>query len=157
MARNNQGSGNSNRGGNNRGGSSSDSRGRNNNPEGRNQYSSGVLDLARDRPVAAVAVAAGAAAAGLFLWSKRAAITDQLSGLSDQIGEWKQSMMSGDQFDDFDDTAGLTTSSGSNRSTSSGVSETGAGNASLGSTTGGSGRASSPSGRGRARQAPTVG
>ena len=54
--------------------------GRNNNPSGRNQYSDwGMLDMVRERPFAAAATAAGAAAAGLFLWSKRAAITDQLS------------------------------------------------------------------------------
>src|SRR6478609_4722923 len=84
MARNTQSnrSGNSNRGGNNRS--------RNNNPTGRNQYSSGVLDIARDRPIAAAAVAAGAAAAGLFLWSKRSQISDQLSNLSDQLGEWRE-------------------------------------------------------------------
>ena len=38
----------------------------NNNPPGRNQYSGGVMDMARDRPMAAAAVAAGAAAAGAF-------------------------------------------------------------------------------------------
>jgi len=80
MARNN------NRGTSNRGG--------NNNPTGRNQYSGGVMDMARDRPMAAAAVAAGAAAAGLFLWSKRSQISDQLSNLSDQIGEWSENMRS---------------------------------------------------------------
>src|SRR3954454_25263055 len=63
--------------------------GRNNNPSGRNQYSDwGVMEMARERPVAAAAAAVGAAAAGLFLWSKRAQISNQLSSLSDQIGEW---------------------------------------------------------------------
>ena len=95
-----------NRGGGNRGGGnrSSGNRGggnrgsRNNNPSGRNQYSGGMMDLARERPVAAAAVAAGAAAAGLFLWSKRSQISDQLSSLSDQIGEWTENMRSGDEF-----------------------------------------------------------
>ena len=50
--------------------------------------SNGVLEMARERPVAAVAAAAGAAAAGLFLWSKRTQISDQLGQISDQIGEW---------------------------------------------------------------------
>jgi len=73
--------------------------GRNNNPSGRNQYSSwGVMDLARDRPVAAAAATFGAAAAGLFLWSKRAQISEQLSSLSNQIGEWREGMQSGDGF-----------------------------------------------------------
>src|SRR3982751_7088867 len=116
---------NDNRGGN-RGG-------RNNNPSGRNQYSGGVMDLARDRPMAAAAVAAGAAAAGLFLWSRRAQISDQLSGLSDQLGEWSEGMRGGGS-DFADDTAGLTTSGSSSSSTRSqrGMSETGGGNASLG-------------------------
>ena len=62
-------------------------RGQNNNPSGRNQYSSGgVTDLVRERPVAAAAVAAGAAAAGLFLWSRRSQISEQIGNLSDQIG-----------------------------------------------------------------------
>ena len=77
-----------NRSGGNRGGSN---RSRNNNPSGRNQYSDwGVLDMARERPMAAAAVAAGAAAAGLFLWSKRTQISDQLSNLSDQFSEWRR-------------------------------------------------------------------
>ena len=103
MARNNNG----NRGGNNRGGNS---RGRNNNPEGKNQYSWGVVDMARDNPLAATAVAAGAAAAGLFMWSRRSQISNQLSGLSDQFSEWRDSQSWGsDSNDSFDDTAGLTT------------------------------------------------
>jgi len=142
-----------NRGGN-RGG-----RGRNNNPEGRNQYS-GVMDIARERPVAAAAVAAGAAAAGLFLWSKRAQISDQISSLSDQIGEWTDSMSSASSgsSDQFDDTGGFPSASGSTGTSSRrgrGMSETGGGNASLGSTTGGGGSTGSTSGRGRARQSPT--
>lgn len=78
MARNNQGG----RGGN--------ARGRNNNPEGHNQFSGGLLDYARERPVAAAATAAGAVAAGIFLWSKRSQIGDQLSTISDQLNEWSE-------------------------------------------------------------------
>lgn len=70
----------------NRGGS----RGKNNNPQGRNQYSSGFLGMARERPVAAAGVAAGVAAAGVFLWSRRSQISEQLSHISDQIGEWSE-------------------------------------------------------------------
>ena len=118
--------------------------GRNNNPTGRNQYSDwGVTELVRERPLAAAAAAAGAAAAGLFLWSRRAQISNQLSNISDQIGEWRNS--SG-QFETGDDTAGLTTTS---RST--GMSETGGGNASLGRRSGGGGVRSTASGRGRAQ------
>src|SRR3954466_9905480 len=70
----------------------------------------GIMDIARERPIAAAAATAGAAAAGLFLWSKRAQISNQLSNLSDQMGEWTQNMHSGDEF--ADDTAGLTTTGG---------------------------------------------
>ena len=128
--------------------------GRNNNPSGRNQYSSGVMDMVRERPVAAAAAAAGAAAAGLFLWSKRTQITNQLSNLSDQIGEWTSSVGS---TSDTDHPATIG-QSGLRSSTSSqqGMSETGGGNASLGRTSGGGGSGGSASGRGRARStAPT--
>ena len=123
--------------------------GRNNNPTGRNQYSDwGVMEMARERPITAAAVAAGTAAAGLFLWSRRAQISDQLSNLSDQISEWKSGTGS-----EFDDTAGLTSinQTGSGR----GMSETGGGNASLGRKSGGGGSTGSASGRGRARSNPT--
>jgi hypothetical protein len=144
MARNSQ----SGRGSSNRGG-------RNNNPTGRNQYSDwGVMELARERPVAAAAVAAGAAAAGLFLWSKRSQISDQLSQLSDQFGEWREGMQSSGE---FDDTAGLTTTGSTSRSTSGrGMSETGGGNANLGARSGGGGMSTAASGRGRAKSQPTT-
>lgn len=139
----------SNRGGNDRGGNNRGSR--NNNPSGRNQYSDwGVMDVARERPMAAAAVAAGAAAAGLFLWSKRAQISDQLSNLSDQFSEWRESVGSSDEFGD--DTGGLTIS----RQTTSrqrSTSETGGGNASLGARSSGGGSTGSASGRGRAKSA----
>lgn len=137
----------SNRGGSNRGS-------RNNNPSGRNQYSSdwGVLDMARERPIAAAAVAAGAAAAGLFLWTKRSQISDQLSNLSDQFSEWTQGM--GSSGEDFDDTGGLTTSSQSS-SRQRGMSETGGGNASLGARSGG-GSTGTAGGRGGAKSTATM-
>ena len=61
---------------------------KNNNPEGRNQFSNGWVDSARDRPVAAAAAAAAAVGAGVFLWSRRNQISDQISNLSDQFSEW---------------------------------------------------------------------
>ena len=85
MATNNRGG---NRGGNNR-------RGRNNNPEGRNQYS-GVMGTARENPVMAAAAVGGAVAAGVFLWSRRNQISDQIGNLSDQISEWREGMSSSD-------------------------------------------------------------
>lgn len=132
--------------------------GRNNNPTGRNQYSDwGVMDMARERPFAAAAVAAGTAAAGLFLWSKRAQISNQISNLSDQIGEWTQGMGSNDPTSGMsdDDTGGLTNSGQSSTQSSTrsqpGMSETGGGNASLGARSGGGGSRGSASGRGRAQ------
>ena len=79
MATNNRGG---NRGGNR-------SRGRNNNPEGRNQYS-GVMGTARENPFATAAAVGGAVAAGVFLWSRRNQISDQIGNLADQISEWRE-------------------------------------------------------------------
>jgi hypothetical protein len=137
---------------------------RNRSNRSRNSNDWGVTEMVRERPIAAAAAAAGAAAAGLFLWSRRAQISNQLSNLSDQIGDWTENMGSSEgPFETGEDTAGLTTSSGSGgagrsaRSTARrGMSETGGGNASLGRTTGGAGTTSSASGRGRAQQAPTT-
>ena len=130
----------------------SNRRSRNNNPTGRNQYSDwGVTELVRDRPIAAAAAAAGAAAAGLFLWSRRQQISNQLSNLSDQIGEWTESRNSGTE---IDDTAGLTTS-GPTTTNRRGMSETGGGNASLGRRSGGGGVRSTASGRGRVKAVRT--
>ena len=70
-------------------------RNRNNNPEGRNQYTNDWMSTARDRPVASAAVAAAAVGAGVFLWSRRDQISSQLSQLSDQIGQWSDTMQTG--------------------------------------------------------------
>jgi hypothetical protein len=56
---------------------------------------SGWADTAKDRPMATAAAAAGAVAAGVFLWSKRNQITDQISRLSDQVADWAEDMRSG--------------------------------------------------------------
>lgn len=73
-------------------------RARNNNPEGRNQYSNGWMDTARERPFAAAATAAAAVGAGVFLWSRRNQITEQIAGLSDQISEWREGLGSETEF-----------------------------------------------------------
>lgn len=122
----------------------------------RSERSSGVMDMARERPVAAAAVAAGAAAAGVFLWSKRSQISNQLSNLSDQIGAWTETMTgsASPMLASGDDSAGLTTSQKSaarSRPPRSGMSETGAGNASPGRASGGGGTSASATGRGRAQ------
>ena len=78
---------------NNRGGNRG--RGRNNNPEGRNQYS-GWMSSARENPMTAAAAVGGAVAAGVFLWSRRNQISDQIASLSDQISDWRE----GRSFDD---------------------------------------------------------
>ena len=75
-------------------------RGRNNNPQGHNQYSSSWVDTARERPLTAAATAAAAVGAGVFLWSKRNQISDQITNLSDQITDWADSMRSTEQ-DEF--------------------------------------------------------
>jgi hypothetical protein len=72
--------------------------------------SKGIFDMARERPVAAVAAAAGAAATGLFLWSKRAQISDQLGQISEQLGEWSARSNGGDEFESADETTGQNTS-----------------------------------------------
>lgn len=68
---------------------------KNNNPEGRNQFTNNWRDTARDRPVATAAAAAAAVGAGVFLWSRRNQISDQISILSDQFSDWA----GGQQFD----------------------------------------------------------
>jgi len=96
-------------------------RSRNNNPEGRNQYS-GWTETAKDRPFATAAAAAAAVGAGVFLWSRRNQITDQLSNLNDQISEWREGMSSGSSGfgrDDADDS--FMASSGSGSSSASGA------------------------------------
>jgi hypothetical protein len=55
-------------------------RGRNNNPGGRNQYS-GVIGTARANPFTTAAALGGAVAAGVFLWSRR----DQIGSFVDEI------------------------------------------------------------------------
>ena len=84
----------------NRGGNRGRNRGRNNNPEGRNQYS-GWTSSARDNPLATAAAVGGAVAAGVFLWSRRNQISEQLGNLSDQISEWREGFQS-DEFDSDD-------------------------------------------------------
>lgn len=95
----------------------------------REDWSAGVVDMARERPVAAATIAVSAAAAGLFLWSKRSQISNQLSSLSDQIGKWTESAGN----DIGDDTGGLAMSgsinrrsSGARRASRRRISETGA-------------------------------
>jgi hypothetical protein len=65
--------------------------GRNNNPTGRNQYS-GLMSSARDNPLATAAAVGGAVAAGVFLWSRRNQISDQIGNLADQIGDWREGL-----------------------------------------------------------------
>ena len=72
--------------------------GRNNNPSGRNQYSGSWTDTARDRPFTTAAAAAAAVGAGVFLWSRRNQISDQLASLSDQINEWREGLSSNGEF-----------------------------------------------------------
>lgn len=69
-------------------------RGRNNNPHGHNQYTNDWVEAVRDRPMKSAAAAAAAVGAGVFLWSKRNQISDQIGRLSDQISDWAEDMRS---------------------------------------------------------------
>ena len=110
---------------------------KNNNPQGRNQYSNGMMDMARERPMATAAAAAAAVGAGVFLWSRRSQISDQLSNLSDQIGEWTNNMSSERELE----MAGGDTQFSGSRSTGSRATGEFAGTASTaGSTRGSAGR-----------------
>ena len=73
----------------NRGGS------RNNNPEGRNQYS-GMMGTARANPLATAVAVGSAVAAGAFLWSRRNRISDQIGDLADTISEWREGSLAGE-------------------------------------------------------------
>ena len=126
-------------------------RGNSNNPQGHNQYDSGWMDTAREKPFTAAAAAAAAVGAGVFLWSRRNQISGQISNLSDQISDWSESMRSnsgrtGEEFaiagdtGTFDEGSISKSSKTSRRSGSArGMSETGGGNASLGAQTGSTG------------------
>ena len=81
--------------------------GRNNNPEGRNQYS-GLMGTARANPLSTAAAVGGAVAAGVFLWSRRNQISDQIGNLADQVSGWREGMQSSD-----DIASGTSTSGGS--------------------------------------------
>ena len=77
-------------------------RGRNNNSSGRNQYSNDWMDAVRERPMTTAAAAAAAVGAGVFLWSKRNQIGDQISRLSEQVTDWADEMRSGSGSDSHD-------------------------------------------------------
>ena len=64
----------------------------NNNPTGINQHSRNWVDAAKDRPMTAAAAAAAAVGAGVFLWSRRNQISDQLGHMSGQINDWSENM-----------------------------------------------------------------
>ena len=95
-------------------------RSKNNNPEGYNQFNSGWRETARERPVAAAAAAAAAVGASVFLWSRRSQISEQISNLSDQIGEWSENMNSRGGSEEFEMTGGESSFEGSSATGSSG-------------------------------------
>lgn len=82
-------------------------RGRNNNPEGRNQYS-GAMSTARDNPFMTAAAVGGAVAAGVFLWSRRNQISDQIGNIAEQISEWREGTGSDNHLASGDGTSGGT-------------------------------------------------
>ena len=85
--------------------------GRNNNPSGRNQYS-GVMGTARGNPLATAAAVGGAVAAGVFLWSRRNQVSDQIGNLADQISDWREGTRSNVAAPDEDLEAASTTQNG---------------------------------------------
>ncbi len=116
--------------------------GRNNNPSGRNQYSSDWMGTVRDRPMTTAAAAAAAVGAGVFLWSRRNEISDQISRLSDQISDWAGDKRSEDSGSD------MAMAGGPDQSSAIGSSSTTRGNRSSRSTSskgrGSSSRSASP-------------
>jgi hypothetical protein len=68
-------------------------KGRKNNPTGRNQYT-GIMRTARGNPVTTAVAVGGAVAAGIFLWSRRNQIGDQIASLSDQASDWREGVQS---------------------------------------------------------------
>ena len=78
----------------------------NNNPKGHNQYTNGWKDAAKDYPLATAAAVAGAVGAGVFLWSKRNQVSNQVGKISqtanemsrkagNKAGDWLDKMNSG--------------------------------------------------------------
>ena len=57
-----------------------------------------MMSGARDNPLAAAAAIGGAVAAGVFLWSRRNQISDQIGSLSDQFSEWREGQDGDSQF-----------------------------------------------------------
>ena len=68
---------------NNRGGTRQRKRGTTNNPEGHNQYD-------KRNPLTTAIGAAAAIGAGVFLWSRRNQISDQIGDLAEQLNEARQ-------------------------------------------------------------------
>ena len=89
-------------------------RGRNNNnPQGHNQYSNGWMDTAKDYPLATAAAVAGAVGAGVFLWSKRNQVSNQVGKISQTANE--MSRKAGNKATDWLDKMHSDGSQGSNR------------------------------------------
>ena len=65
--------------------------------EGRFASGGSFIDAMRDRPYATAAAAAGVAAAGAFLWSKRGQIGDMASSGMDRLSELKSERMGSGQ------------------------------------------------------------
>ena len=90
-------------------------RGRTNNPAGRNQYS-GLRGTARQSPFATAAAVGGAVAAGVFLWSRRNQISDQIENLSDQLSDWREGVTTDGASGSGNAYAGTSAAPGGNRS-----------------------------------------
>jgi hypothetical protein len=132
-----------------------------NNRGNRGERSAFSFDSARDNPLATAAAVGGAVAAGVFLWSRRNQITDQINSLGEQIGEWREGIGSPEgEFElagtESEFAASATPSTRGLKGRNRGMSETGGGNASLGRRSGGGGKRTTASSRGRARGIPST-
>jgi hypothetical protein len=75
---------------------------RSNSSNSRDRSNGGVVEAARDNPIKAAVTAAAAVGAGVFLWSRRNQISDQIGQLGDQISDWRDSMGSDPAFESAD-------------------------------------------------------
>ena len=83
------------------------------------------MSTARGNPLTTAAAVGGAVAAGVFLWSRRNQISDQIGNLADKISGWREGMASGSDIaaeDTHSDETSMSTS-GSGRRTQAEIAE----------------------------------
>jgi hypothetical protein len=65
-----------------------------------------MIGSARANPLSTAAAVGDAVAAGLFLWSRRNQISDQIGNLADQISGWREGPRSSDEISSGSNTPG---------------------------------------------------